>query len=408
MKAMSDAASPYLASAPPPWAARALAGVLLALFTVATLALFLVQVPETVVAPFVLVPERGADAVRTLHDGVVASVRVRDAQVVEAGDVLFTISSESAGDRGAERTALAANLAGAEDRLANERQTYDNQRLADEQEIERLRQQLATGIAMTALKERQLSIGQEIAARQQRSYEEGLTSWVEASKLRLDADRLAGELEQARAQSVETSAMMRKLQFEMAARKTAFAERARLAGEQLDQTRARKGMLDAETSREGNALTVAAPCAGTIARLHVRDVGSVVRAVDALAEIACRGERLQAELLVPQRGLARARSGQLVKLRFEAFPYQRFGAASATLHWISPMAVAPSPSSAFRALATLDTQELPVDGDARSLRAGMAGQAVVVVGRRSLASHAIEPLRLVRETLSVERMAERE
>jgi membrane fusion protein len=399
---------PFLASDPPPWAARALAGVLLALFSAGVLALFLVQVPETVTAPFVLVPDRGADAVRTLHDGVVSSVRVSDAQSVERGAVLFTVSSELAGDRAAEGTALATSLSGGQQRIGNERTRYESQRRADEQELERLRQHFDAVQSAAALRERQLQTGGEIAARHQRSYDQGLTSWVEASKARLDADRLAVELEETRAEAIETTAAMQRLRFEMAARAAAFKETERSVRESLEQARVRKGMLDGETSRSGNALAVTAPCAGTITRLRVTTAGAVVRAADVLGEIACRGERLQAELLVPQRGLAHLRAGQLVKLRYDAFPYQRFGVRHATLRWISPTTSEPALSGSFRALATLDGQTLRIDGQARAALPGMAGVAVIVVGRRTLASHAIEPLRMIRETMSAGRPAEDE
>src|SRR5262245_47678954 len=206
---------PFLESSPPPWAARAIAWVLLALFTASALALVLVHVPETVAASFVLVPERGADPVRTLHDGIVTGVRVADAQDVEAGAVLFTVSSEQVGDRTAERTALGASLAGGQTRLANERQKYENQRQADQEEVGRLQQRLAALESQAVLRERQIQMVREVAARQQRSYQEGLSSWVDASKARLEADRLEIELEAARAEAVETQAAMTKLRFEM-------------------------------------------------------------------------------------------------------------------------------------------------------------------------------------------------
>jgi hypothetical protein len=72
------------------------------------------------------------------------------------------------------------------------------------------------------------------------------------------------------------------------------------------------------------------------------------------------------------------------------------------------MASPPTESGSFRALATLDDQGLRVDGRLRAALAGMAGQAVILVGRRTLASHAIEPLRLIRETMSADRPAEDE
>jgi multidrug resistance efflux pump len=396
---------PFLDSTPPVWAARALAWVLLGLFGVAGLMVVFVQVPETVAAPFVLVSEHGADSVRTLHDGVVTAVAVVDGQAVEPETVLFTISSEAVGDRTAERTALGNSLSGGQVRLANERHKYDNQRQADEQEIGRLQQRLTAIASQVLLKERQVQNAREIAARQQRSFEEGLTSWIEASKLRMETDRLAVELEEAHAESAEARAAIARQRFEMASRKAAFDELDRSVREELDRSRVRKGMLDAESSRQGNALSVRAPCSGTILKLTVRNPGTVVRGSDVLAEITCRDNRLQAELMVPQRGLAILRAGQSVKLQYDAFPYQRFGVRYATLRWISPASSAPSTGGSFRALADLDEQTLRIGGQSRDVLPGMGGQASIVVGRRSLASYALEPLRQMREVMSTRRSA---
>ena len=399
----TDSDAPFLDTTPPFWAARALSWVLLALFAVAAAALVVVQVPETVAAPFVLVPERGADPVRTLHDGVVTDVQVIDAQVVEEGAVLFTISSESVGDRTAERSSLGTSLSGGQSRLANERHKFDNQRQADDQEMGRLKQRATALESQAVLKERQVKIADEVAARQQRSFEEGLTSWIEASRPRMEADRLLVEFEETRAEAVETHAAIARLRFEMASRKAAFDEISRSVEEALAQAKTRKGMLDGEASRDGNALTVRAPCGGTVVKLLVRNPGTVVRGSDVLAEIACRDDQLQAELMVPQRGLARLQTGQSVKLRYDAFPYQRYGVRYGTLRWISPASSLATTGGSFRVLAELDEQTLQIAGQPRTVRPGMGGQASIVVGRRSLASYAIEPLRQMREAMATGR-----
>jgi hemolysin D len=258
----------------------------------------------------------------------------------------------------------------------------------------------------TALKERQAGIASEIADRQQRTFKEGLTSWIEASKARLEAERLAVEPELARAEAAETQSAVARLRFEMASRDAAFNEIARSVLEELERARARKSMLDGETSREGSALAVSAPCGGTIVKLVVKHVGTVVRSSDVLAEITCREDRLRAELMVPQRGLALLRAGQLVKLRYDAFRFQRYGVRHATLRWISPSASLPSPGGgSVRAIADLDDKTLRINGEVRAVLPGMAGQAAIVVGRRSLASYAIGPLRTIREAVSAERPA---
>ena len=164
-------------------------------------------------------------------------------------------------------------------------------------------------------------------------------------------------------------------------------------------------MLDREGARDGNALTVAARCAGTIVRLLVRNPGTVVAASDVLAEMVCDDERLQAELKVPQRGLALLAPNQAVKLQYDAFPYQRYGVRYATVRWISPSSSGVGDAAAFRVLADLDEQTLRIGGTVRPVLPGMGGTAAVIVGRRSLLSYAFEPLRQMREAMAAGRPA---
>lgn len=396
-----DLDAPFLDAAPPAWAARSLAWILLALAATGALALVLVQVPETVMAPFVIVAEKGADPVRTLHTGVVTSVLVADAEHVEAGARLFTIGSEEVGDRSAERESLGASLSGGEARLANERARFANQRQADDQELERLAQRLTAQRTQLVLKEQQWTLAKEVLARQRRSQDEGLTSWLDTSKQALEADRLAVEVEQARAEIAEIASADARLRYEMASRRAAFDEVARGVDEALSQARARKGMLDRDDERSGNQLHVTARCSGTVVRLLVRRPGTMVAEGDTLADIACDGEAVQAELRVPDRGMARVAVQQPVKLQYDAFPYQRYGVRYATVRWISPTSsVDANAEPAFRLLAGLDEPVLRINGVSRPVLPGMRGQAAIVVGRRSLASYAFAPLRQLREAMA--------
>jgi multidrug efflux pump subunit AcrA (membrane-fusion protein) len=109
---------------------------------------------------------------------------------------------------------------------------------------------------------------------------------------------------------------------------------------------------------------------------------------------------LQAELRLPERGLALVRVGQPVKLLYDAFPYERYGVQYGTLRWLSPASTAGANGAAFRAFADLGADSVGVEGRPRSVLPGMTGRAAIVVGRRSLASYAIEPVRQLRESLS--------
>ena len=395
-----ESPAPFLDADPPPWAVRSLATILLLLFAVGVVSLFVVRVPETVSATFTLRPMRGTDPVRTLHDGIVAKVNVEDAQTVAAGTVLFVIASEPVGDRMGERQTVDARLSGGRTRLDNERQKYDNQRRADSQEQGRLQQHLTNLDAQLTLKQRQFTLTQDIATRHQKSFEEGIGSWMDASRQKLEADKLAVELEQMRNDAADTRNALERLTYEMASRRAAFAEVERGIGEDLSAYRVRKGVLDQDRARVGNAISVETPCAGTIVKLQVRSPAAVVHEGDLLAEVACSDEKLEAELLLPERGLALVRTGQSVKLLYDAFPYERYGVHYGTLRWLSPSSTSEGGATGFRALAEIESTTVGVQGLRRPVLPGMTGRAAVIVGRRSLASYAVEPLRQLRESLA--------
>jgi membrane fusion protein len=391
---------PFLDEEPPPWAARALATVLIVLFMTALVALFVVQVPETVSASFVLEPLRGADPVRALHPGIVSTVNVTEAQSVAEKDVLFVLTSELVGDRVSERQAVATRLSGERGRLNNERMKYENEQRADEQERLRLEQRLVTLQRQAEVKEQQLALTKEISTQRQREYKEGLLSLLDANRAKLEVEQLAGELERVRTEIVDSRNEMARLTYQMESRRAAFTEIERTIAEEMTTARGRKSVLDRDTLREGNALSIEAPCNGTIVKLHVRQPGAIVDESDLMAELVCAGEPLQAELMVPERGIALVRVGQSVKLLYDAFPYERYGVQYGTLTWLSPASTAGPRGASFRAFAELGSDAVGVQGRPRAVLPGMTGRAAVVVGRRSLASYALEPLRQMRESLS--------
>ena len=98
-------------------------------------------------------------------------------------------------------------------------------------------------------------------------------------------------------------------------------------------------------------------------------------------------------------GLSRLRTGQNVRLLFDAFPYQRYGVVRGRVDWISPAAIARGQAQAFEGFATLEENEIGVGATSYPLRAGMGGTARITVGRRALIEYLFEPLRQMRENL---------
>jgi len=120
---------PFLSGEPPHWTARGLAYLLCLLFGVLVSASIVVEIPETVSAPFVLAPRKGADPVRALRRGVVRRVAVVEGQAVAQGETLFVVRSGQAGDQSADVRSLEMQVRSGSESLSIATDKYRAQQL---------------------------------------------------------------------------------------------------------------------------------------------------------------------------------------------------------------------------------------------------------------------------------------
>jgi len=392
--------APFLAQDPPPAVARGLSSLLIALFTVASIAAAAVSVPETVSAPFVLVPVRGTDPVRAPRKGSVTQALVTLGRPVARGALLFEISSPEVSDRFSESETLDSTVQGSVQGLVNLRARNDSQARAAGEEARGLAERAASLLRAVAFKKEQLQLVDEQLQRFRTLTDQGLTSMNERSNAEIRRSQTILEMETLEAERLAAQSALQKLRDTEAARASSFREEERALIEKVEHARIRGSALRREThGGRGADFSVTAPCDGTVTAVKVRAAGAVVLEGDVLAEVACRGETLQAQLEAPEAGLSRIRAGQPVRLLLDAFPYQRYGTRPGTVRWASPAGVSDAPTATFAVLVDLDEQAIAAEGVSSPLVAGMRGTARVGVGRRTLIQYAFEPLRTLRENL---------
>lgn len=400
---------PFLHTDPPPAFARGLAYVLIAMFAVAGLAAAVVRIPETVSGPFTLVPVRGTDPVRAVRQGVVSDVKVAEGEEVAKGAPLFLLQSAPLGDRAAALRESETQERGAREGLVNADALFAAQSQADEMERRRLEARARSLTRTIDLKSRQLTLTRQLAEQYRGGAQRGAVGGVEASRLELEAQRLAEEIETATGERDDARAQAARIASQAIARAAEHRETQRRLAAEAETARIRINSLQKDLelasasagTASGFELAVPAPCAGTVLRLRVNAPGALVREGEVLSEMACTGEKLQAELLVPQAGVPMVAAGQGVKLRYDAFPYQRYGVRFGVVRWIGQSGGDSAASGAtFRAIVDVPDAAIRVRGAPRPLLPGMGGRADIVVGRRSLASFAFEPIRQLRETFA--------
>ncbi len=155
-----------------------------------------------------------------------------------------------------------------------------------------------------------------------------------------------------------------------------------------------------ENIDEENFLKVLAPVSGVLTQVTFTQAGDKIQANTPIASIAPAGARAVLKVEIQERDRGFLHEGLPVKLKFSAFPYQRYGFIDGTLEYISPST---QPSSqqggglVYKGHVSLDRDYFEVGGERYPLRFGMEAVAEIVVRQRRLIDLALDPLRNVNE-----------
>jgi membrane fusion protein len=161
------------------------------------------------------------------------------------------------------------------------------------------------------------------------------------------------------------------------ARSLLLAQRAALIGQREDLQRA-------------DHIVIAAPVSGNVSDISA-EIGQHVLPNGSLATIVPRGSRIETWLYAPSNAIGFVQPGQRVRLRFDAYPYQKYGWGSGTVLAISRSAIDPAnvdvairpAEPAFRVRVSIDSMgAIPMPRD--SLRPGMTVSADLVLRHRPL------------------------
>jgi hemolysin D len=144
-----------------------------------------------------------------------------------------------------------------------------------------------------------------------------------------------------------------------------------------------------------NFLRIVAPVDGVITDVTSTQPGDKIQANAPLGGIAPKDAKpvLKIEIAEHDRGFLR--EGQAVQLKFNAFPYQRYGLIRGTLQFISP-ATKPSLQTkqpVYEGRVSLEQNQYKVGETTYPLRFGMTAVAEIVVRERRLIDLALDPFR---------------
>jgi hemolysin D len=212
--------------------------------------------------------------------------------------------------------------------------------------------------------------------------------------------RQSQELIQADAQLESSGEQLKKLklEYEAAANELATAEqKLRL---QLDTARVEAdaaARIRFENIDKDNFLLIVAPVSGIVTDLTSTQPGDKVQANTPLGGIAPSSSRSIVKVEIAENDRAFLREGLPVKLKFNAFPYQRYGVIHGTLEYVSPATKLASQTKqpVYEARVSLERDYYKVAETKYPLRYGMTAAVEIVVRERRLIDLALDPFRQI-------------
>ncbi len=414
---------------PLPPTARATLYVLVTMVIVFVLWASLFQVDRVVVAHGRLVTTVPNIVVQPIETSVIQSINVRVGQVVKKGQALATLDSTFASADQAELQShiesldnqsarLQAELAGKapqlngkgdadsklEGQLSSERQAnYRAQTQKMTETIATLRAQIDTNQGDQQVLTARVKSLQEIENMQEKLVAQNFgarAQLLQARDKRLEVERdltLSKNHEQELKRQL-AAAEADKSAFELSWKQKMLED---LLATSHDRETQEEQLLKA--NRRHNLITLIAPADGVVLDIAKLSQGSVIREAETLFTLVPTNTELESEVQIDSIDTGYVKIGDTVRLKIDAFPFQKHGAMTGTIKTISedafrrdnqgnPSLLAQGTDAFYLGRVGLGSEKLKNLPPQAKLLPGMTLSAEIVVGKRSVMSYLLWPL----------------
>jgi membrane fusion protein len=347
----------------------------------------------------VLSLSRGELRVMTPRSGTIREVYVEEGQSVKEGAPLALISTAQQLAGGAlvdarmlqavddEQATLKAQLA------ALDAATPLGERAIAER-LRGLQNQIDELLKAVPGRQERVGIAQQATEIGQQLLDKGVMTAAEVRQRRTEylvqeqsLSDLRTQISQLRGQAAETQASLAKMPSETAQTRAAIQQ-------QIVALEEKRANADAQ-----HGFVLSAAVTGRVTALQAT-AGQPADPSKPLMTLIPAGSVLQAEVYVPSRAIGFIQPDQKVRLLYDAFPHERFGAAYGAVGWISATVLKPEEVAdavavkepVYPVVVTLDKTTISAYGKDIPLRPGMALTADILLEERSFLHLLLDPL----------------
>jgi len=385
------------------------------------------SIDEIVVAPGKLVTTKPTLVVQPLETSIIRAIDVQAGDTVKAGQVLVTFDPTfTQSDVDKQKAAFAvldaqvrraqaeldgtdyAALAGPSEeeqlqvRLFQQRHAFYQAQLQNfGQQIAGQQAALASSRTQEQVLDNQSDTLAQIESTRQALYDKqngSLLDLLNARNSRLDVDASRAQIAGTRTEAEHAIAKLE------ADREAFIEDYRRVTMEQLVDFRGKRDAAAEELKKmelRRNMVTLTAPADGVVLEMAQKSIGSVVREAEPMVTLVPLDVPLEAEVSVNVRDIGQVAVDDVARIKFDAYPFQKYGTAESAIRTLSRDAFSPQAGAAgqagettpfFKARVPIDTVALSTLDAPVQLLPGMTVTAEIKVGTRSIISYFLYPL----------------
>ena len=381
------------------------------------------ELPKKVSVIGIIQPVNGSLGIIAANSGILVRTLAREGDIVRSGEPIFEISTERQGSIGSLTGLLSVQLQNRKVSLNNEKR---NRILQDSEK----RSSLTERISSLESQERLLLGEIKLAEKRKKLAEETVEKYV---SLQLVKFASSAQLQEKQESLIDLdgrlSGLLRSKTEIQSSRLELMAQRKALASgleSDMIQLNRLSASLEQEVIENENRRSsfIVAPTGGRLTSVTYKDgqgvlAGQVLATVVSSVNPENSRSELEIHLYAPSRTTGFIAAGQIVELRYQAFPYQKFGLHRGTITSVGDTPFAPNeiPSNVaatvlnnaqqsalgltnnealYRIVVKPDSQYIEAYGGRKFLKSGMSLDADIIQEKRHIWEWIIEPIRALR------------
>jgi len=346
-----------------------------------------------------LKPEKGLIKAYTNRNGVIERLFVQEGTLVQAGQPLVSIISSQTLTSGEELSdKLSAELNKQLVWLQFEHQQISRMQLAEQTRLEQRKLSLINSMQVVAnqqkLQAKKISLLDQQQVQYQKLKIEGYIAELEFQQQQEKQLNARQELENLKRVKLDKLNDIKQIEHELKVLPDQFTVNAVEISRKQSDIQSQLSQID-----NNHRIVINATYDGYVTAIQIEE-GQNVTASTPMLSLLPTGTVLVAELMLPTRSAGFVKKGDIARLRFDAFPHQRFGLMLSHIDQIDlALITSNSPNipiqlnePMYRVRSRLSEQLIEGYGQSFALKSGMLFEADIILDKRSLLDWLLDPI----------------